>query len=77
MGFWDKFLGSSTARKTGYDCPFYAAEKCRAGGGDNLCSLGPGHYWTDCHVYRISGLEGEYKAHRAKCGHRTPADQAT
>jgi ankyrin repeat protein len=36
----------------GTDCPFYSEGMCTAGGGDSLCSLKAGSYFS-CHVYAI------------------------
>lgn len=44
----------------GYDCPFFSEGMCRVGKSSNLCTLGSGSYWTDCHVYRGTGLKGKY-----------------
>ena len=37
----------------GTDCPLYSAGMCKAGNGDNLCSLMKGNYKHDCHVYAM------------------------
>ena len=54
----------------GYDCPFYSEGMCRVRGGDSLCSLGIGNYWTDCHVYPTTGLKGKYDKEQGEAARR-------
>jgi hypothetical protein len=59
----------------GYDCPFYSEGTCLVGGGHrggvrNPCSLGTGNYWTDCHVYRGTGLKGKYDKEKGEAARR-------
>jgi hypothetical protein len=68
-------LSARSAQKPGADCPFFAAEICSVGGGHlgggrNLCSLGRGHYWSDCHVYSTTGLKGQYDREKVEAASR-------
>jgi hypothetical protein len=59
----------------GYDCPFYSEGMCLVGGGHrgggrNPCSLGTGNYWTDCHVYPTTGLNGKYDKEKGEATRR-------
>ena len=59
-----------STKPPGYDCPFYFEEICRAGGGDNGCTLGAGNYWSDCRVYGVTGLQGKYNREEGEAARR-------